>query len=70
MADFHRLDQRFTYHAPKPDQITRYENIRSSAKILAEMFEKNCPGSPELTMAINSIDQAVMWANASIARNE
>jgi hypothetical protein len=68
--DHLRLDNRFTYHAPKPDQIQRYEQIRSSAKILAEMFSRQCPSSPELTLAINAIDQAVMWANASIARNE
>lgn len=74
--DHLRLDSRFTFH-PATDnkvmemtQAQRYELIRGTVKSVAMMLADYCPGSPELTMAINSLDQAVMWANASIARNE
>ena len=70
MTDHLRIEDRFTYHAPSPDQIPRYEFIRGEAKLLASTLYELCPSSPELTQAINSLDQAVMWANASIARNE
>lgn len=66
-----RIASRFTYHPPKnQSQIDRYEQIRELGGQMATALEDRCPGSPELTMAINMIDQAVMWANASIARNE
>lgn len=65
-----RILNRFTYHPPKGDQAERYESIRENGKVTAMTFEELCPASPELTMAINHIDQAVMWANAAIARNE
>lgn len=64
-----RIGNRFTYHAPKGDQVERYKSIRDNGKATAMIFEDLCPASPELTMAINHIDQAVMWANAAIARN-
>lgn len=69
-ADARKLANNFTYHAPKPDQLPRYENIRERAKALAEFLCRNCPPSRELSLALTSIEEAVMWANASIARNE
>lgn len=67
---YHRLDERFTYHAPTGDQPNRYEQIRAAGKELAQALIDRAPSSPELIMAINHVDQAVMWANAAIARNE
>ena len=63
-------ENRFTYHAPKDDQGVRYVLLRDEAKRLAELFISNCPPSRELSLAITNLEQAVMWANASIARNE
>lgn len=66
-----RLVERFTYHPPKDkDQIERYGSIRGAGLEFAKLLDSVCPSSAELTNAINMIDQAVMWANASIARNE
>ena len=66
-----RLVDRFTYHPPKDSgQGERYASIRSEGFHFAKFLETNCPSSPELTNAINMVDQAVMWANAAIARNE
>ena len=69
-TDQKKLDTNFVYHQPKGDQNTRYETIRSSAKLFAEYLLSICPPSRELSLAITNLEQAVMWANASIARNE
>ncbi len=65
-----RLDNTFTYHAPFGDQSERYIQIRNSARQLAEIFIENSPPSREQSLALTNLEQAVMWANAAIARNE
>ena len=67
MKDF---DNAYTYHAPKADQPQRYEAIRAKARELAELIEKSCPDSREKSLAHTNLEQAAMWANAAIARNE
>lgn len=64
------LDNRFTYHAPKDGQVERYASIRSHARELAAHIDAECPDSREKSLAITHLEEAVMWANASIARNE
>ena len=65
-----RLDNNFTYHKPFGDQQDRYVEMRAEAKGLAETFERCCPPSRELSVALTNLEQAVFWANAAIARNE
>lgn len=64
------LENIFTYHMPINDQATRYVSIRETALVLAHAINKMCPDSREKSLAITSVQQAVMWANASIAINE
>lgn len=64
------LDEIYTYHAPKGDQTERYENLRATAKFLATMITEKCPDSRERALALTKVQEAVMWANASIAINE
>lgn len=64
------IENNFTYHAPEEDQIARYTEIRQNAKLTAELFDKLCPDSREKSLAMTKLEEAVMWANASIARNE
>ena len=64
------LQNRFTYHVPKNDQPERYEWIRNEFLELALFLVHNCPQSRELSVALTNLEQASMWANASIARNE
>lgn len=65
-----RLDNNFSYHAPKDDQTERYEEIREYAKDLALIMLQFCPPSRERSLALTQLEDSVMWANASIARNE
>lgn len=65
-----KLHNIYTYHAPKDDQPERYEAIRAKARELAELIEESCPDSREKSLANTKLEETVMWANASIARNE
>jgi hypothetical protein len=62
------LDIRFTYHAPKPDQPEKYTQIRAAAMALAKLISQHCPTCREESLAITALEEAVMWANAAIAR--
>jgi len=64
------IDNRFTYHKPHGDQNERYEYLRKEAGSLALKIFDLCPESRERSLAITNLEQAIMWANASIARNE
>lgn len=64
------LFHRFSYHAPTDDQIPRYHEIRSQALDFARTLVALCPPSAELVRALNHLDEAVMCANASIARTQ
>lgn len=64
------LENRFTYHAPEGNQAERYENIRMVAKGFAAMILSNTPESREQSLSITRLEEAVFWANASIARRE
>lgn len=61
---------RFTYHAPKGDQAERYVMIRNAAAKFGTLIENVCPESREKSLAFTKLEEAVMWANASIARRE
>lgn len=60
----------FTYHAPLEGQPERYQEIREEAKGLADLLLQQCPPSRERSLAMTKLEEAVFWANASIARNE
>jgi len=69
-SDDQELDLRFTYHAPKGDQTSRYEKIRAAGREMANNLQYLCPDSREKSLAMIKLDEVVMWANAAIARRE
>lgn len=62
------IDWNFTYHAPDDGQTARIVGIRDTAKGLAELINVSCPESREKALALTKLEESVMWANASIAR--
>ena len=64
------LENNYKYHAPKEGQPEKYEELRKTAKEFACLCVAFCPESRERSLALTKIEEAVMWANASIARNE
>lgn len=64
------LENRFTYHEPETEEkIQKYEDIRGLALKFSIYINTLCPESREKSLAITKLEEAVMWANASIARN-
>lgn len=68
------LNNRFSYHPPKDtprgNQASRYQIIRAEAGAFAALINEQAPDSREKSLAITHLEEAVMWANAAIARNE
>jgi len=62
------IENRFTYHAPKPGQPEQYQKLREHAKSLAYLILDNCPRSREASLALTKLEESIFWANASIAR--
>ena len=69
-VDQYTIENNFQYHSPKDDQPARYEQIRDEAKRLAETILHLTRPSGEQSLALTKLEEAVMWANAGIARNE
>ena len=70
MIDEKDLKNRFTYHAPDIAQQQKYEGIRKNASWLSTLLNTHCPDGREKSLAITKLEECVMWANASIARNK
>ena len=68
--DVKAISKNFTYQPPKPGQPEKYTVLREHAKGLAMLINDNCPDSREKSLALTKLEECVMWANASIARNE
>ncbi len=69
-AERARIMKAFTYHPVKDDQPERYAHIRASARELAIEIAVMTPPGRERALALTYLEQAVMWANAAIARGE
>jgi hypothetical protein len=68
--DVHQIIRSFNYHTPNPGQIERFQDLRDTAKDFALLIHETCPESDETLIAISKVEEAVMWANKSIACNE
>ncbi len=64
-----QIEHNFKYHSPKVGQPELYVEIRDTAKVLALLFLKDCPDGREKSLALTKLEEAVMWANAGIARH-
>jgi hypothetical protein len=71
VLSFEDLDERFDHHPPKDAAtVERHELVRRLVKELAYTFNQTVPTSRELAFALTALEQAMMWANAGIARNQ
>ena len=64
-----RIENDFRYHAPSPEKVMKHEIVRNKCKELALFILENCPPGRERALAITKIEEAMMWANAAVARN-
>lgn len=63
------MDRRFNYHKPTDWTEPVHEQIRGLGRALATYVDARCHDSRETSLALTKIEEAVMWANASVARN-
>ena len=66
MAD--EFDIIFNHHPPRPEQIPKYTELRRTARDFAFLIEASCPDCRERSLAITKLEEALMWANAAVAR--
>lgn len=64
-----KIENNFTYHAPKDGQPEKYQAIREKAKELAYLIQDLVPPSREQSLAMTKLEECCFWANAGIARN-
>ena len=63
------LDHRFKHHVPQNDEtIAQHGAVRGRAFGFASFIQEACPPSRERSLALTKIEEAMFWANASIAR--
>ena len=63
------LENRFSCHAISDEQNALCDQIRKSALQLAKKINKGCPDSREKSIAMTKLEEVVVWANSSVARN-
>lgn len=65
-----RIERDFNYHAPSAKAITDMQELRNSARLLAHQINFLVPESREKALSLTKLEEVVMWANASITRNQ
>lgn len=64
------LENRFSYHKPPNDEVgMRHDSIRHACLEAARSIVIDTPPGREQSLAITKLEEAMMWANAAIARN-
>jgi len=61
------IDNWFTYHAPTPEQVTAYHEIRTAAKIYAATVNRHVPACADKNAAMREIRGSIVAANLAIA---
>lgn len=63
------LENRFDYHQPRDDETKRrHEQVRAVCLGAALDIDGLLPEGREKSLAVTKLEEAMMWANAGIAR--
>lgn len=63
------LTNRFAYHPPLSDTRRQaHENVRGQVGRLAQFIAHTVPAGREQALALTKLEEAMMWANAGLAR--
>lgn len=67
--EYEYLAKAFKHHPPKEGQQATYEAIRAQGQEFAKLILEKAPATRERSLAMTKIEEAIMWANAAIARS-
>jgi hypothetical protein len=66
-----QIENNFKYHTPgNPGVSNAHDAVRHECKVLANILDDLLPPSREKSLALTKLEETMMWANASIARNQ
>jgi hypothetical protein len=63
------IQRNFKYHEPSVEQAAVYQDLRNLGRSVALFIQESCPEGREKSLAFTKLEEAIMWANASIARS-
>lgn len=63
------IEGRLGFHPGTSETAPLYDANRKAAIDLAAHFNETCPPGRELALALTAVQEALMWANASVACN-
>lgn len=64
------LEERFNYHPPPTDSVIyAHTTMRSAMLTAARNVVAKTPPCREQSLALTKLEEAMMWANAAVARN-
>lgn len=69
MPQGYEIKKNFAHHPPTPGLQQAHEEVRHAARVFAEIVNLAVRESREKSLALTKIEEAMMWANAGIARN-
>lgn len=62
------IDHNFKHHPPTPEKVLQHTELRSAFHALAVLLCNTCLDTPERTLSIRKLEEALFWANATVAR--
>ena len=65
-----QIENNFAYHPADELKGRLHGILREALKETAYAIDSMCPNSREKSLAMTKLEEAMMWANAAIARNE
>lgn len=65
------INNRFEYHAPRnKEEVEDHERVRWLTHAVALKLNDILPEGREKSLALTHLEEAMMWANAALARNK
>lgn len=63
------LNHRFAYHPPRSTRRVRdHEDVRELCRQMANVMDERLPDGREKSVVMTKIEEAMFWAQASLAR--